>query len=154
MDLTRWNPFKATRFDPWRELDEVSKHLNDIFGRKGDGEGQSLTVTDWSPAVDVSETEKEFLVKAELPEVKKEDVKVSVEDGVLTIKGERKQEKEEKGKKYHRIERSYGSFLRSFTLPDDVDSTKVAAEFKEGVLNIRLPRTEKAKSKAVEVKIG
>ena len=104
--------------------------------------------------MDITEDDKEYLVKADLPEVKKEDVKVTVEDGVLTITGERKIEKEEKDKKYHRIERSYGNFLRSFTLPDAADGAKVRAEFKDGVLKVRLPKTEKAKAKAVEVKVA
>ena len=86
--------------------------------------------------------------------MKKEDVRVTLEDGVLTIQGERKQEKEEKGKKYHRVERSYGSFVRSFTLPDLVDEEKVKAEFKDGVLNLQLPKSEKAKPKSIEVKVS
>ena len=86
--------------------------------------------------------------------MKKEDVKVTLEEGVLTIQGERRQEKQESGKKYHRVERSYGSFARSFTLPDLVDEEKVKAEFKDGVLNLQLPKSEKAKPKAIEVKVG
>ena len=86
--------------------------------------------------------------------MKKEDVKVILEEGVLTIQGERKQEKAESGKKYHRVERSYGSFVRSFTLPDLVDEEKVKAEFKDGVLNLQLSKSEKAKPKAIEVKVG
>jgi HSP20 family protein len=113
-----------------------------------------MVVADWVPSVDVSETDGEYQIKAEIPDVKKEDVKVTVEDGVLTIQGERKQEKEEKGKKYHRVECSYGSFVRSFTLPDLVDEGKVKAEFKDGVLNLKLPKSEKAKPKSIEVKIG
>jgi len=155
LEMSKWDPI--TRWDPFRELEEMSNRLNRFFGTKkagnGDG-GEALTVAQWAPAVDVSETDKEFLIKAELPEIKKEDVKVSVDDGVLTIQGERKQEKEEKGKKYHRIERSYGSFLRSFTLPDEADATRIGAEFKDGMLNIRLPKTEKPKPKATEVKIA
>jgi HSP20 family protein len=115
---------------------------------------ETMVVADWVPSVDVSETEGEYQIKAEIPDVKKEDVKVTVEDGVLTIQGERKQEKEEKGKKYHRVECSYGSFVRSFTLPDLVDEGKVKAEFKDGVLNLKLPKSEKAKPKSIEVKIG
>jgi HSP20 family protein len=113
-----------------------------------------MVVADWVPSVDVSETDGEYQIKAEIPDVKKEDVKVTVEDGVLTIQGERKQEKEVTGKKYHRVERSYGSFVRSFTLPDLVDEEKVKAEFKDGVLNLQLPKSEKAKPKAIEVKVG
>jgi HSP20 family protein len=113
-----------------------------------------MIVADWTPTVDISETDGEYQIKAEIPDVKKEDVKVTLEDGVLTIQGERKQEKEEKGKKYHRIERSYGSFVRSFSLPDVIDEEKVKAEFKDGVLSLHLPKSEKAKPKAIEVKVG
>jgi HSP20 family protein len=115
---------------------------------------ETMIVADWVPSVDVSETEGEYQIKAEIPDVKKEDVKVTVEDGVLTIQGERKYEKEEKGKKYHRVERSYGSFIRSFTLPDLVDEAKVKAEFKDGVLNLQLPKSVKAKPKSIEVTVG
>jgi HSP20 family protein len=151
MSLTRWDPF--------RELEEMNTRLNRIFGQpiepRQTGAGKdAMMVFDWSPTVDISETPDEFEIKAELPEVKKEDVKVSVDQGVLRLEGERKQEKEEKGKKYHRVERSYGSFLRTFTLPDNVDDTKVRAEFKDGVLNVHLPKTEKAKPKSVEVKVN
>jgi len=111
-------------------------------------------VAEWAPRVDISEDDKEWLVKADLPEMKKEDVKVTVENGVLTITGERKFEKEEKNKKFHRIERSYGNFYRSFTLPDGADPDKVSAGFKDGVLNVHLPKSEKAKPKAVEVKVA
>ena len=90
----------------------------------------------------------------EVPDIKKENVKVTVENGVLMISGERKQEKEEKGKKFHRVERYYGTFRRSFTLPDSVDEAKVSATFKDGMLNLDIPKTEKAKPKAIEVKIG
>ena len=103
--------------------------------------------------VDITEDDKEYLLKAELPELKKEEVKVTVENGELTISGERKFEKEEKGKKYHRIERSYGSFLRSFTLPEGVSGEKVVADFSEGVLKVHLPKDEKAKPKSFEVKV-
>jgi HSP20 family protein len=93
------------------------------------------------------------VIKAEIPEVKKEDVKVTVDNSILTIRGERKQEKEEKDKKYHRIERYYGSFTRSFTLPDNVDESKIEASFKDGMLNLQIPKTEEVKPKAIEVKV-
>jgi HSP20 family protein len=147
------------KWDPFRELEEMSDRLNRMIARPSTnqpgGQGKEvMTVADWTPTVDISETEAEYAIKAELPEVKKEDVKVTVEDGVLTIQGERKQEKEEKGKKYHRIERSYGRFVRSFTLPDTVDEGKVRAEYADGVLNLHLPKSEKAKPKQIDVKIG
>ncbi len=147
-----------TRWDPFKEMEEAQNRLARVFGlapaRTGNADKESMTVSEWSPSVDIVEDDKEWLVKADLPEVKKEDVKVSVENGVLTITGERKFEKEEKDKKYHRIERSYGTFLRSFTLPDGADGTKVNAEFKDGVLKVHLPKSEKAKPKAVEVKVS
>ena len=149
MTLVRWNPS--------RELEEMSDRLNRMFNRQAlpqTNAKETMVVADWVPSVDVSETDGEYQIKAEIPDVKKEDVKVTVEDGVLTIQGERKQEKEEKGKKYHRVERSYGSFVRSFTLPDLVDEEKVKAEFKDGVLNLQLPKSEKAKPKAIEVTVG
>ncbi|HEY6973083.1 MAG TPA: Hsp20/alpha crystallin family protein [Nitrospiraceae bacterium] len=144
------------RWDPFRELEDMSDRLNRMFARpaaRTNGK-ETMIVADWVPTVDISETDGEYQIKAEIPDVKKEDVKVTLEDGVLTIQGERKQEKEEKGKKYHRVERSYGSFVRSFSLPDVIDEEKVKAEFKDGVLNLHLPKSEKAKPKAIEVKVG
>jgi len=149
MSLVRWDPF--------RELEDMSDRLNRMFGRpvaRPESGKEAITVADLIPAVDISETDAEYLIKAELPEVKKEDVKVTVQHGVLTIHGERKHEKEEKGKRYHRVERSYGSFTRSFTLPDEVDETKVRAEYKDGMLHLHLPKSEKAKPKAIDVKLG
>jgi HSP20 family protein len=145
------------RWDPFRELEEVSDRLNRMFARpaaRTSNGKETMIVADWTPSVDISETESEYQIKAEIPDVKKEDVKVTVEDGVLTIQGERKQEKEEKGKKFHRIERAYGSFVRTFSLPDVIEEEKVKAEFKDGVLNLHLPKSEKAKPKAIEVKVA
>jgi HSP20 family protein len=145
------------RWDPFRELEEVSDRLNRMFARpavsRTNGK-ETMIVADWTPSVDISETEGEYQIKAEIPDVKKDDVKVTLEDGVLTIQGERKHEQEEKGKKFHRIERSYGSFVRTFSLPDVIDEGKVKAEFKDGVLNLHLPKSEKAKPKAIEVKVA
>lgn len=157
--VTRWDPFRETRvWDPFKELEDMQRRLSTMFGRapvRKDGDKQeAMTVAEWAPLVDISEDEKEYLIKAELPEIKKEEVKVTVQDDVLTIAGERKYEKEEKGKKFHRIERAYGSFERSFTLPEDADATKVVADFKDGILKIHLPKSEKAKPKSVEVKVG
>ncbi len=147
-----------TRWDPFKEMDELQNRVAKFFGvtptRATTGGQELMTVAEWAPSVDISEDDKEWLVSADLPEVKKEDVKVTVENGVLTITGERKFEKEETEKKYHRVERSYGSFLRSFTLPEGADGTKVMAEFKDGVLNVHIPKTEKTKAKAVEVKVA
>ena len=120
----------------------------------GNGGKEALTVAQWSPLVDIMEDEKEYLIQAELPDMKKEDVRLTVENGVLAISGERKFEKEEKGRKYHRIERAYGRFVRSFSLSEDADGSKVTANFKDGVLQVHLPKSVKAKQKTVEIKIG
>jgi HSP20 family protein len=147
-----------TRWDPFKEMEDMQSRMARLFGlapaRVTNGNKESMTVAEWAPLVDIIEDEKEWVVKTDLPEVKKEDVKVTVENGVLTITGERKLEKEEKDTKYHRVERSYGSFFRSFTLPDAADSPKVSAEFKEGVLKVHLPKSERAKPKAIEVKLS
>jgi HSP20 family protein len=140
-------------------MQEFSERFNRLFGRPLlantlPAAEEALISADWAPLVDIEETDKEYLVKAELPEVKKEDVKVSLEDGVLTIQGERKLEKEEKGKKIHRIERAYGKFVRSFAVPRDVDDKMIVAEFKDGVLAVHIPKTAAAKPRAVEVKVA
>ena len=156
--LTRWNPFKeGSEWNPFRELDEVHNRLSQILGgtaaRNGNGR-EEITVAAWAPVVDIIEDDKEYLIKAELPEVKKNDVKVRVEDGVLFISGERNLEKEEKGKRYHRIERAYGSFTRTFSLPEDADAQQVNAEFKDGMLSVHVAKDKNARPKSIEVKVG
>ena len=121
---------------------------------KGNGDGEEFTLTNWAPRVDTTEDDKEYLINAELPGVKKEDVKVLIENGVLSISGERKSEKKEKGKKYHRVEQTYGTFMRSFTLPEGSSDEKISAEFRDGILKVRLSKDEKATAKAIEVKVG
>ena len=149
---------KVTTWNPLREMDEAQNRFNPFFlagfpNRMGTGEPHSLTVADWSPEVDISQDDHEYLLKADLPEMKKDDVRVTVEDGILSVSGERKSVKEDQKKKFHRIERSFGNFRRSFTLPEDADSTKVTAEFRDGVLKVHLPTTPIARSKAIEVKV-
>lgn len=144
MALVKWEPF--------RELEDMLDHYTNRLHWPSLSR-EAFTTAEWSPKVDIVETDKEYTIKAELPEVNKEDVKVNVENGELSISGERKQEKEEKGKKFHRIERYYGSFMRSFTLPDNVDATQIKANFKDGMLNLTLPKNAEAKPKATEVKI-
>jgi HSP20 family protein len=140
------------------EFDELQNRLAALFGRAPirtpSAKEEALTVAEWAPLVDIIEHDKEYLIKAELPEVKSDAVKVTVQDDVLTITGERTLEKEEKGKKYHRVERAYGRFARSFTLPEDADGDMVAAEFRDGVLKVHVPKSERAKPKSIEVKIA
>ena len=147
-----------TTWDPFKELNELENRLATMFGRvpvrKSGEKDEAMTVAEWAPLVDITEDEKEYLIKAQLPEVKKDDMKVSVQDGILTIAGERKSEKEERNKKFHRVEWAYGSFSRSFTLPEDADADKVAGDFKDGVLKVHVPKSEKAKPKKIDVKVG
>ena len=152
--VVRWAP---VRWDPFREMEELGERFNRLVEQRADRResGQeALTVADWIPKVDIVEDEKEFLIKAELPEVDKKDVKVTIQQGILTIQGERKQEKEENGKRIHRVERSYGTFVRAFTLPEEVAESELKAEFKDGVLMIHLPKAEKPRPQAVEIKVA
>jgi HSP20 family protein len=148
--LKRWNRLK--------DLEAFQHGLDSLLSRspvhRPEGEEELMTVAEWSPLVDISEDDQEYRIKAELPEVKKEDVKVTAEAGTLTIMGERRFETEEKGRKYHRVERAYGSFGRSFSLPEDASPGRVSAEFKEGVLTVHLMKDEKAKPQQIEVKVA
>jgi len=148
--LKRWNQLK--------DLETFQKGLDNLLGRgpvrRPEGQEDPLEAVEWSPLVDISEDDKEYLIQAELPQVKREDVKVTAQEGTLTIMGERKFEKEEKGRRFHRVERAYGSFGRSFSLPDDASPAKVSAEFKDGMLTVHLVKNEKAKPQLVEVKVS
>ena len=148
MNIVKWDPF--------RELGTIQARVNRLFNETplGPMEREGFFIADWAPPVDIEETDKEYLIKAELPEVAKEDVKVEMLEGVLTIEGERKHEKEEKGKKFHKVERSYGKFVRQFALPIEVEAAKIQAEFKDGMLNVHLPKTVVAKPKPIEVKVA
>jgi HSP20 family protein len=144
------------KWDPLRELEDVSSRMNRIFGKISGRsllDNETLAVTDWMPSVDISETDANYLIKGEIPGVKKEDVSVTIQDGMLTLRGERKQEKEDKNKKFHRVECSYGSFMRSFRVPDDADESAIKAEFKDGMLNVTLPKSAKSKPKAINVSV-
>lgn len=147
-NLTRWNPLN--------ELEDLMNRYNRIFGltRAGDREMSDLfSRSDWAPAVDIKETDDAYLIEAELPGLNKKDVKVTVDDGVLTIQGERRQEEESSDKKIHRVERFYGSFMRRFSLPDNVDENSVKAKFKDGVLTLSVKKAEPKEPKAIEVHV-
>ena len=139
--------------DPFAGLGGFQDAFRDILATWPFGERESLSIADWTPSCNVSESAEEYRIEAELPGVKQDDLEVNVENRVLTLRGERKEKKEEKGKKYHRVESSYGSFMRSFSLPDDADEDKVAAEYKDGLLTVRIPRTEPKHSKARSVEV-
>ena len=154
--LLRYDPIR-TQWNPLKDREDVERRLASLLGTReapGHGGKEALTVAQWSPLVDITEDDKEYLIKAELPDMKKEDVRLTVENEVLAISGERTFEKEEKGKKYHRTERAYGRFVRSFSLPEDADGSRVSADYKDGMLHVHLPKSQKAKPKAIEIKVA
>jgi HSP20 family protein len=151
MNIIRRDPFNVGRWEPFREVEEVLRQFSPFWSRSPRDEREAGGV--WRPLANISETDREYVVKAELPEVKKEDIDISVEDGVLTLRGERKYEKEKGEGDDLRIESFYGTFSRSFSLPENVDADKIAADCKDGVLRIRIPKTESRKSKPVSIQV-
>lgn len=148
--LVRWNPL--------REMEELERRMSALLNWRPLGrqsvtlvEEEDITLPEWSPLVDILEDEEEYLIKVELPEVQKDDVRVTIEGNTLTISGERKAEKEQKSRRFHRVERHYGRFERIFTIPEDAEADNIKAEFKDGVLRVHLPKSEKRKPKQIEV---
>ena len=141
MSIVRWNPT--------REIDEFFNQLDRGFG----GWGENIATSDWNPAVDIHETDDAFQIDLELPAVQPSDVKVTVKDGVLAVTGERKFEKETKGK-VHRVERRYGRFTRSFRLPENADESNIAANSKDGVLYLKVSKRAEVKPRSIEVKVN
>ena len=140
--------------DPFRELFDLQTNINRLFDTSFGKQGEpSASIGSWTPAVDVYEDENSFLIKVELPEVERNDVKVSLHENTLAISGERRIENEDKREGYHRVERSYGQFYRSFTLPPNTNQEAIAAEFKDGVLRLTIPKKEEAKPKQIDVQI-
>ncbi len=144
------------RLDPLSEMESISGRLNRLFGKPLSTElrDDASMFGDWLPALDIEEDDKEYLIKADLPAMKREDVKVGIVDGILTVEGERKQEKEEKGKRFHRVERSFGKFVRRISVPGDVDQQKVSATFADGVLQVHMAKSEAAKPKSIDIKVA
>jgi HSP20 family protein len=145
MNVIRWEPFSA--------MDNVLNRFPAWFGRWPGLPGTVETSTDWSPSVDISETEAEYLIRAALPGVKKEDAKVMVEDGMLTLSGERQQQEELKDEKFHKVESFYGSFSRSFALPDAVDAKAIRADSRDGVLTVHVPKIKIEARKPTTIKV-
>lgn len=142
--LNRWEPYRTSGLES-----QVGRILNDFFGRS-----QESNLTSWAPAVDIFENEHELVVKADLPDVKPEELDIRVENNILTIRGERKFEKKVDEKNYLRLERSYGSFARSFSLANTVNSEAIKADYKDGVLTLTIPKREEAKPKQIKVNVG
>ncbi len=156
--LERWKPQTGTltRCDPFSELLDMRREMDRLFGSFVGGTPASMAVAEgvWAPAVDVCETKDGFLVKAELPGMKQEDIQITIVENTLTLKGERRQENEVKDGGYTRIERAYGTFQRALALPSVVDASKVRAKYKDGVLEIELPKKEEAKPKEIKVQVS
>jgi len=141
MNLTRWEPFQ--------EFDDLLRRFSPLANRLSSHSHNG----EWLPLANISETDKEYLIKAELPEVRKEDVKVTVDNNVITISGERRQQKEHKDESEIRVESMYGNFQRSFSLPENVDTNAIHAESRDGVLRIRLPKIAQSKPRAVAIDV-
>ena len=144
----------VVKWDPFRDLNMLQDRMNRLFDNAGRtwGNDEPSASTTWSPAVDIFETEGEIVVKAELPGMERKDITLNLENNVLTLRGDRRFEKETKDDNYHRIERSYGGFSRAFTIPTSVDDDKIRADYKDGILKIALPKKEQVKAK--QIKIG
>jgi HSP20 family protein len=138
---------------PFRELEQIQERLNRLFAKTSDRDDM-FGFAGFEPRVDIQEAEKEYTITADLPDIKKEDIKVGLENGTLTIEGERKFEKDEKGKKFHRVERQYGRFVRRFAMPSEIDAPHVQAQYKDGVLKVTLPKSAAALPQPVEVKVA
>ncbi|MCL4720352.1 MAG: Hsp20/alpha crystallin family protein [Gammaproteobacteria bacterium] len=146
MTLVSWSPL--------RELDDLFNQYGRLVGRSATPAAESPSGSvEWRPVANISETASEYLIKAELPEVQKKDIDVSVHEGVITIRGERRLTNRTDDEKHHRIESFYGTFARSFSLPGDVDESKIQAESKDGVLVVHLPKTEARKPRPIEVQV-
>ena len=143
----------VVRWDPFRDLGLLQDRMNRLFDDAGRGwrAEEPAATTSWSPSVDIFETEGEIVVKAELPGMDRKDIALHLENNVLSLRGERRFVKETKEENYHRIERSYGNFSRSFSIPATVDEEKIRADYKDGVLKIILPKKEQAKPKQIKI---
>lgn len=145
------------RWDPFREMSALQERMNRLFSdvrAQAPVRGEEIVQGTWVPAVDIFETNEAIVIKAELPGITSQDILLEVKDNTLTLKGEKKFEKEVKEENYHRVERSYGSFQRAFTLPGTIHQEKVKAKFKDGILEITLPKVEEAKPKQIKVEIS
>ena len=147
----------VVRWDPFRDLAEVQERVNRVLGEFYGGRGQDDVMRrgTWIPPVDIYEAPNhEMVIKAELPDIRREDIDIRVEDNTLTISGEKKFDEDVKEEQFHRVERAYGTFTRSFSLPATIDTAKVNADYKNGVLTVKLPMREEAKPKQIQVKVG
>ena len=152
MTLVKWNPSKEL-LNVEREFNKLFNTFNRRFGFDDSTMNEELENAVWSPLTDISENKDQYILKMDLPGVSKENLKLSFNDGELIISGERKQEKEGKDSKYHRIERTYGKYFRAFTLPQTIQADKINAEFKDGQLTVTVPKSEEAKPKELEIKV-
>ena len=140
------------KYDPFRDLRSLQDEMNRLFSSNLPRiSGQEEMSTGWSPSVDIFESENTLVLEAELPGMKREDFELSIENNVITLRGERRFEKKDEGDNYHRVERAYGSFTRSFNLPRTISTEDIKAEFKNGILSVALPKKEEAKARRIEI---
>jgi HSP20 family protein len=144
----------VVRWDPVRELDSLQGDMNRLFDRFFEGRAANGISRRWIPAMDLVETDDHLVLRGDLPGMTEDDVDIEIKDNVLTVSGERKTESEDKGEGYHRVERSFGSFSRSLTLPSGIDPEKVEAGFEKGVLEVRIPKPAEAKPTRVQIGTG
>lgn len=158
MTLVPWKKRETSMLQPFREIGLLQDEMNKLFdfslSRAFAGDRDSLFQNNWNPAIDIYESDDNFLVKADLPGMEKKDIDISIHDGTLTIKGEKKLENEYKDKSYVRAERYHGSFTRSIDFPSDVESDKIKASYKDGVLELLIPKKEEAKPKQIKVEVS
>jgi HSP20 family protein len=146
---------KREVWDPFKELREMSDRLDRVFALEGNGRtSQALMSSDFTPSVNISETEKAYLVRADLPEVKKDDIKLTCDKGMLTIEGERRQERTEDNERFHRVESTYGRFVRRFSIPEDADDSAIDATYKDGTLTVRIPKAGEKAQKTRQIKVA
>lgn len=143
MTLVRWSP--------WRDILSVQDEMNRLFNGLVTNRGTSTGAEDWVPSVDISETDDGFIVTADVPGMNADDIKISVANNVLTLRGEKKNVREDKGENFHKVERAFGSFERTFSLPSGVEAESIRAKYKDGVLEVRLPKSKEAKPQEIKV---
>jgi len=150
-ELSIWRPFRELA--PMRDFDRMRREMDRLWDSFFERGPRAVETGEWYPSLDVAETKNDIVVKAEVPGMDQKDIDISLSDGVLTIKGEKKQEREEKDENYHLVERSYGNFARSIRLPSEVMTEKINASYKNGVLKILLPKSDEAKKKEIKIKV-
>lgn len=152
MAIVRWEPLGRSAM-PWQAFGNLRRRMDRLFDEFAQDDSDEVVQSRWLPVVDVSENEDAYLIHAEVPGMVKKDIKITLQENVLTVSGEKRIDREKKNHNYHLVERSHGLFSRSFTLPSKVESDKIKADFKDGVLNVTVPKAAEAKAREIEIKV-